>query len=131
MVSDPAIQERNQRILDGFAACLSEQGLSRKAVKSHVAGIAFFAVYLLNDSKRLDQADETDITMFLGFWFPQEATWASVDSTKQYMGSFSKFIHWMGETGRCLPEVVEDVMIVLKEDRGRFLDALQQRETRA
>jgi hypothetical protein len=40
---------------------------------------------------------------------------------KVYLASFKKFFTWMGETGLVSPEVVEDVLSTLKDDRNFFL----------
>ena len=120
-----AIQKYNEPVLDGFSLWLAESGLSTKTVKTHVSNIDFFSVYLVHEEplKRLDEADETDITMFLGDWFHRKAMWSSVESTKSNIASFKKFFKWMGETGEASGQVIDEVLTMLKEDRDEFLDA--------
>ena len=120
-----AIREHNKPILDGFKTWLTKAGLSKKTIENHVGNIDFFADYLVHGEplKRLDEADESDITMFLGVWFHRKAMWASVESTKGNMASFKKFFKWMGETGKVSAEVVDEVLTMLKEERQEFLEA--------
>src|SRR6266566_3991105 len=62
-----------------------------------------------------------DVYDFLEDWFPRKALWASVSSMKVYLASFKKFFKWMGETSLVSPEMVEDVLSTLKDDRNFFL----------
>ncbi len=119
-----AIRAYNQPILDGFRAWLEQSGLSEKTVKIHVDNIDFFTKYLVYSSplKKLDEADSSDVWMFLADWFPRKALWASVTSVKSYFASFKKFFQWMGETRRVSPEVVAGVLDTLREDRDVFLE---------
>ena len=118
-----AIRVSNQPILDDFEAWLEQSGLSEKTVKTHVSNIDFFTNYLVyyEPLKKLDEAKEGDVWMFLADWFPRKALWASATNVKSYLASFKKFFRWMGETGRVSPETVADVLDTLKEDRGEFL----------
>jgi hypothetical protein len=71
--------------------------------------------------RRLDEATEGNVYDFLEDWFPRKALWASVTSMKVYLASFKKFFKWMGATGLVSPEIVEDVLSTLKDDRHFFL----------
>ena len=119
-----AIQQANQPILDGFETWLRQSGLSEPTIKAHVDNMRFFSRYLLlyaYSLRRLDEATEGDVYDFLEDWFPRKALWASVSSMKVYLGSFKKFFTWMGETSLVSPEMVEDVLSTLKDDRNFFL----------
>jgi hypothetical protein len=122
-----AIREYNAPILSEFQKSLEKAGLSKKKVKSHVDNIDFFTEYLMyyEPLTRLDEADEGDVSSFLLDWFPHKAMWASVSSTRTYLTSFKKFFQWMGETQRTSPEIVDDVLTTIKEDRQDFLDAVE------
>ena len=76
--------------------------------------------------EKLDEADGSDVSMFLSDWFPRKALWSSVSSVKSYMASFKKFFQWMGETGRVSPETVDDVLFTLKEGRDEFLASVAE-----
>ena len=75
---------------------------------------------------KLDEADGSDIWMFLTDWFPRKAMWSSVASVKSNIASFKKFFNWLGETGRISPEVVADVLTTLKEGRNEFFEAVEE-----
>ena len=121
-----AIKEHNAPILANFQTSLEHAGLAKKTVKNHVENIDFFTDYLTyyEPLKRLDEGDDDDVSSFLLNWFPRKALWASVSSTKSYLASFKKFFQWMGETQRISPEVVDDVLTTLKEEREDFLEAV-------
>lgn len=123
-----AIRAYNQPILDGFRTWLEQSGLAEKTVKNHVDNIDFFTEYLVyyEPLEKLDEADGSDVWMFLSDWFPRKALWASVSSVKSYMASFKKFLQWMGETGRVPPETVDDVLSTLKEGRDEFLESVAE-----
>jgi site-specific recombinase XerD len=123
-----AIQAYNQPMLDGFRAWLEQSGLAEKTVKSHVENIDFFTEYLVyyEPLEKLDEADGSDVWMFLSDWFPRKAMWASVSSVKSNIASFKKFFQWMGETGRVSQETVVDVLSTLKEGRDEFLEAIAE-----
>jgi len=119
-----AIQLANQPILDGFEHALKQAGLSEQTIRDHVDNIGFFARYLLlyaYSLRRLDEATEGAVYDFLEDWFPRKALWASVSSMKIYLASFKKCFTWMGATGLVSPEIVEDVLSTLKDDRNLFL----------
>ena len=121
-----AIKEHNAPILANFQTSLEHAGLAKKTVKNHLENIDFFTDYLTyyEPLKRLDEGDDDDVSSFLLNWFPRKALWASVSSTKSYLASFKKFFLWMGETQRISPEVVDDVLSTLKEEREDFLEAV-------
>ncbi len=121
-----AIKEHNAPILANFQTSLEHAGLAKKTVKNHLENIDFFTDYLTyyEPLKRLDEGDDDDVSSFLLNWFPRKALWASVSSTKSYLASFKKFFQWMGETQRISPEVVDDVLTTLKEEREDFLEAV-------
>ena len=120
-----AIQAYNQPILNDFRAWLEQSGLAEKTIKNHVDNIDFFTEYLVyyEPLEKLDEADGSDVWMFLSDWFPRKAMWASEASVKSNMASFKKFFQWMGETGRVSPEIVADVLSTLKEGRDQFLES--------
>ncbi len=122
-----AIRAYNQPILDDFRAWLEQSGLAEKTVRNHVDNIDFFTEYLVYQEplEKLDEADGSDVWMFLGDWFPRKAMWASESSVKSNMASFKKFFQWMGETGRVSPETLDDVLSTLKEGRDEFLEAAE------
>ena len=118
-----AIRAYNQPILDDFKVWLQQSGLSEQTVQTHVDNINFFTNYLVYYEllKKLDEATEGDVWMFLADWFPRKALWASVTSVKSYLASFKKFFRWMGETGHASPQTVAEVLDTLKEERNVFL----------
>jgi site-specific recombinase XerD len=120
-----AIRAYNQPILDDFRAWLEQSGFAEKTIKAHVDNIDFFTEYLVYSFplEKLDEADGSDVWMFLTDWFPRKAMWASVTSVKSNIASFKKFFQWMGETGRVSLETVADVLSTLKEGRDQFLEA--------
>lgn len=122
-----AIKAYNQPILDDFRAWLEQSGLAEKTVRNHVDNIDFFTEYLVYNEplEKLDEADGSDVWMFLGDWFPRKAMWASESSVKSNIASFKKFFQWMGETGRVSPETVDDVLSTLKEGRDEFIEAAE------
>ena len=120
-----AIRDYNQPLLNSFREWLKQSGLAEKTIKAHVDNIDFFTEYLVyydDPLKKLDEADSSDVWMFLSDWFPRKAMWASPSSIKSNMASFKKFFQWMGETGRVSPEAVVDVLAELKEGRDQFLE---------
>ena len=118
-----AIRAYNQPILDSFRDWLEQSGLAEKTIKNHVDNIDFFTEYLVYSEplKKFDEADGSDVWMFLLDWFPRKALWSSVTSVKSYLGSFKKFFQWMGETRPVSPETVAEVLDTLKEGRDEFL----------
>ena len=119
-----AIQLANQPILEGFENWLKQSGLSEQTIKDHVDNMRLFSRYLLlyaYSLRRLDEASEGAVYDFLEDWFPRKALWASVTSMKVYLASFKKFFKWMAATGLVSPEIVEDVLSTLKDDRPFFL----------
>jgi site-specific recombinase XerD len=125
-----AIRAHNQPILDEFRAWLKQSGLSEKTIKNRVEDIDFFTEFLVyyEPLQKLDEADSSEVWMFLTDWFPRKALWASVTSVKSYLASFKKFFQWMGETGRVSPETVADVLTTLKDGRDEFLEAVSEYE---
>jgi site-specific recombinase XerD len=124
-----AIQQANQPILEGFEHALRQSRLSEHTIKAHVDNIQFFGRYLLwyaYSLRRLDEATEGKVYNFLEDWFPRKALWASVSSMKLYLASFKKFFQWMGATGLVAPEIVEDVLSTLKDDRNLFLSKVAE-----
>src|SRR5437763_15704708 len=106
-----AIRTSNQPILDAFRTWLKQSGLSEKPINNHVDNIDFFTHYLVyydDPLKKLDEADGSDVWMFLTDWFPRKARWASPTSSKRnsLLSKRSTNEHGMPETGRVPPEPV-------------------------
>ena len=124
-----AINAYDQPILEDFRAWLEQSGLVEKTVRKYIFDIKFFTEFLVyydDPLKKLDEADNVDVRMFLTNWFPRKAMWASATSVKSYLASFKKFFQWMGETGRVTPEIVADVLTTLKEGRNEFFEAVEE-----
>ena len=123
-----AIRDYNQPLLNSFREWLEQSGFAEKTIKAHVENIDFFTEYLVyyEPLKKLDEADSSDVWMFLSDWFPRKAMWASPSSIKSNIASFKKFFQWMGETGRVSPETVVGVLAELKEGREQFLETVAE-----
>src|SRR5947209_18405102 len=114
-----AIRVYNQPLLEEFRSWLEQSGLVKKTVKAHVYNIAFFTEYLVyyEPLKKLDEANSSDVRMFLANWFPRKALWASEGTVKSNIASFKKFFQWIGETDCVSPQTVTDVLTTLKDGR--------------
>ena len=123
-----ALRTANQPLLEAFQAWPEQAGLSRKTVAGHRGNSALFATFLLSYEplKTLDAADSGDVSMFLGYWFPRKALWASTGRMAALMAALKKFFHWLGMTGRVSADTVEAVVTILKEDRAAFLAAVAE-----
>ena len=120
------IRKYNQPILDDFQAWLEKTGLTEKTVSKHIQNVDFLAEYLFyyEPLYKLDEADAVDVYSFLANWYPRKAMWASVSSTKSYMGSFRKFFKFLVEGKRVDKEIEDAVRKMLKERKEEILDAV-------
>ena len=120
------IRKYNQPIFDGFRVWLKKTGLTEKTVSKHIQNVDFLAEYLFyyEPLYKLDEADSVDVYSFLADWYPRKAMWASVSSTKSYMGSFRKFFKFLVEGKRVDKEIEDDVRKMLKERKEEILDAV-------
>ncbi len=111
-----AIKACNHPILEAFQTWLEQQGLSDKTVLRYINYINFFTEYLVyyEPLKKLDEADSSDVWVFLTDWFERKAMWSSAATVKLYITSFKKFFLWMGEIGSISPEVVAEILTTLK-----------------
>lgn len=125
------IRAHNQPILDEFQSWLENAGLVSKTVKNHVDNIEFFAEYLVyyEPLYELDEADSGDIYGFLADWFPRKAMWASESSTRSNMASFRKFFKFLRESERIDREIEDEVRETLKENKEKFLEAVEFDDT--
>ena len=122
-----AIHGANAPLLAHFQTWLAQSGVTEKTMKNHMDNITFFAEYLVyydNPLKRLDEADGSDVSLFLSDWFPRKALWANETNMRAYFASFKKFFRWMETAGYCPSEIVTEILTTLKEDRDLFLDAV-------
>ena len=121
------IRAYNQPILDEFQSWLEQSRLAPKTVKNHVENIGFFTEYLVyyEPLSKLDEADDGDVSSFLGDWFPRKAMWASESSMRSNMASFRKFFKFLRESGRVDREVEDNVRTTLKENKDAFLEAVE------
>jgi len=120
------IRKYNQPILDDFQAWLEKTGLTEKTISKHIQNVDFLAEYLFyyEPLYKLDEADAVDVYGFLAEGYPRKAMWASVSSTKSYMGSFRKFFKFLAESKRVDKETEDDVRKMLKERKEEILDAV-------
>jgi len=120
------IRKYNQPILDDFQAWLEKTGLTEKTVSKHIQNVDFLAEYLFyyEPLYKLDEADAVDVYSFLANWYPRKAMWASVSSTKSYIGSFRKFFKFLVEGKRVDKEIEDAVRKMLKERKEEILDAV-------
>lgn len=118
------IQNYNQLILNAFQSWLEKSNLSPKTIKQHSGNIEFFAEYLCyyEPARKLDEAEENDVSSFLTDWYPRKALWASESNTKAYLASFKKFFKYLVESKRINPEIEAEVRETLKEYKEEFLE---------
>ena len=120
------IKTKNQPILDEFQAWLEKSRLAPKTVKSHLSNMDYFAFYLVyyDPIHSLDEADGGDVSGFLLEWYPRKAMWASKANTRSYMASFRKFFKFMVESKRFDQDTLDELRLLLKENKEEFLEAV-------
>ncbi len=119
------IQNYNKILLDGFKSWLQKSNLSLKTIKQHSSNIEFFAEYLYyyEQVRKLDEAEENDVSSFLTDWYPRKALWASESNTKSYIASFKKFFKYLVESNRISLNIEAEVRETLKEYKEEFLES--------
>jgi hypothetical protein len=121
------IKERNAQLLADFQKSLLEKNLAAKTTKEHVQNVDFYInTYLLYEEAIPAKEGAGQITMFLGYWFPRKALWASPSSVKSIAASLKKFYTFMRENGEIEAEDLEEFKEAIKEDMEEWLDAVDR-----
>ena len=119
------IHSYNAPFYEQFAAALTASGLSERTVQSHVENVQFFADHYLTYSeplRRVDEADVSDVGLFLSDWFLRKAMWSSPSAVRSNIASFKKFFQWMGQQGHMDAEAVAEILLDLKENRAEYIE---------
>ena len=118
----------NAPFYEQFAAWMAASGLSERTVGTHVENVQFFADEYLTYQEpllRVDEADATDVGLFLSDWFLRKAMWSSPGAVRSNIASFKKFFQWMGQQGHMDAQVVADILLDLKENRDEYIEAAE------
>jgi len=117
-------REKNKKLIEEFEAYLNDKGLSQKTVKKHVSNIAFFVDDFLIYDDVLTPADGIiEIGMFLDYWFPKKAMWASPAHVNDYCAVFKKFYKFLLEKGLIEKEEYREMLEDIKENKEDWLRA--------
>lgn len=123
---DDLIREKNKKLVDGFKKHLQQNNLSHKTIKSQTQDLDFFTEYLVyyEPFQELSETDTSDVSEFLGDFFPRKALWANQDSVKQYITVFKKFFKWMVSIGLMQEDEYECLLDEIKESKEEWLSSV-------
>jgi len=111
-------RKQNSKMIEEFEVYLKDKGLSQKTVKKHSSNIAFFVDdYLIYDDVLKPEDGITHIGMFLDFWFPRKAMWASPAHVNDYCAGFKKFYSFLLEKGLIEKEEYREMLEDIKENK--------------
>jgi hypothetical protein len=130
-----AADKRNGELLRTFELWLTGKGLSKRTVRRHLDNVTFFAhAYMAGDGgsvevpRPADQAGTIDVDEFLGEWFMREAPWVSEGTIKANIASLKKLYTCLRETGQMPAEKVDEILELLRVDRGYYIELAQEYE---
>jgi len=119
------IHKYNAPFYEQFAAWLTASGLSERTIRSHLENVQFFADKYLTYSeplRRVDEADVSDVSLFLSDWFLRKAMWSSPSAVRSNIASFKKFFRWMEQEGHMDADDVAEILLDLKENRDEYIE---------
>jgi hypothetical protein len=121
------IRQENMLILKQFASWLLEKQLSVDTIKGHVDNIDFYVNQFLLYEEAIEAKDgDSEIGMFLGYWFVKKAMWASVSQIKSNAASLKKFYTFMCEKGQLKQEQLDDLNDIIKEDMPEWIATMKR-----
>jgi hypothetical protein len=125
--------ERNVEIIDAFEAWLDGKGLSEKTVQRHLSNAQFFAdEYMALQGgnagvpRSAEQADRMDVDDYASEWFLENVRWLSVTKAKASIAALKKLYVCLKESGRMETEKADEVLDLLKAERGRYIELAQE-----
>lgn len=117
------IRKANETLLDEFADFLKSSGLATKTIKNHVSNIDFY----INEFLLYEEATEAKegayrIDMFLGYWFPKKAMWASPASIRSNATSLKKFYGFLHAKGLVTKDDLDELKETIKDGMPEWLE---------
>jgi hypothetical protein len=123
------IHERNAELLDAFEQWLREQELSAKTIQKHLDNVGRFAEHYLAEVGgtlelpcSADEAAPADVDVFLADWLLYEQDHRPVEGVRSHIASLKKFYLFLRETEEMPAEEADEILDLLREDRGYYLD---------
>jgi len=121
------IRKENKKIISGFEAWLSSQGLSQKTINKHTSNIDFYVNdYLLYEEAVEAKDGAEEIGMFLGYWFIRKAMWANKSSIKENAASLKRFYQYMYESDKVSEEDFFALKETIKEEMSEWLATMSR-----
>ncbi len=122
---DGLIREKNKKLVDEFEKHLQQNNLSHKTIKRQTQDLNFFTEYLVyyEPFKELSEIDSSDVSGFLGGFFPRKALWANQAYVKQYITIFKKLFKWMIAIDLMQDEEYQLLLDEIKESKEDWLEA--------
>jgi site-specific recombinase XerD len=123
------IRKDNKAHLFEFEKWLTDKGLAKKTIKTHVDNVDFY----INEYLLYDDADEAAVGIgavcgFFDYWFPRKALWCSRSSIKSMAASLKKFYGFFLEQGFVAAEDYEILKDDIKEGMEEWLDEVDEGE---
>jgi site-specific recombinase XerD len=121
------IKKTNESLLTDFEAWLKSSGYSDKTIKNHLSNIEFYInEYLLYEDIIEAKSGVHYVSMFLGYWFINKATWASQASIKNNATSLKKFYTFLVEKSLIENDDLNELEETIKKEMPEWLAALKR-----
>ena len=121
------IKKANEGLLTDFEAWLKSSGLSDKTINNHLSNIEFYInEYLLYEDIIEAKNGVHYVSMFLGYWFINKATWASQASIKSNAASLKKFYTFLVKKGLIDKDDLNELEETIKKEMPEWLAALKR-----
>jgi hypothetical protein len=120
------IRGDNATLLAEFEQWLGQKGLALKTITEHVKNADFYInTFLLYEEAITARDGAGRLSMFLGYWFPRKALWASRTSIKENAATLKKFYTFMREKGQIDADDLQELKDTIKEEMPEWFEAVQ------
>lgn len=119
------MEAENKKLLEEFRAYLTDSGLSKRTVNSHVGNMDLFLNgYLPREEIYSAQEGVNHVGMFFSWFLPQKVLDSSPTLMKNCGASLKKFYKMMADQGKVSKEDYKEMADRIKEEMEVWLEAL-------
>lgn len=125
-----SIWDKNEPLLEEFESWVSDQGLKASTAERYVGAIRIFVNNYLAQGYSGEERLPEDVTVdtldsFLGEWYRRRVAGRGGARLRTMIAALKRFYTFLSDTKRMEEAAANDLLRLLKEDRGVYLDRIR------
>jgi hypothetical protein len=120
-------QKRNGKFINEFKSWLEEKKYTERTIRKHLNNIELYINDYLNYYDIVKMEDGMlSVYSFLGGWFIEKCSWASISAVKEMAASIKKFYQCMCEKNYVNEDDFRSLCNIINDNMDYFCDCVEK-----